>query len=145
MKYIPALPIVLYAAALVLPAYEARGDFPGYLVLAMGWMGLVILQPAWLANPIFFVALAVHLQDRRKGLPWAMASLGFAAFSVFFRKMPYDNGFAAVDWKLGSLVWGAALLSLAASCAWHSSLGDPITEHPPDSGNGRSQPPESAP
>ncbi|UXZ93397.1 hypothetical protein NUJ27_33760 [Burkholderia cenocepacia] len=56
----------LYLLSLTLPAmhFEKEASLSGLSVLAQGWLGLFMLNPAWLANPLYVVA-AVQLARSR--------------------------------------------------------------------------------
>ena len=57
-RAVTLIAILLYASAMPFPAFKcalgSRG-FEGYGVLMVGWMGLITLDPRWLANIGFFV------------------------------------------------------------------------------------------
>nr|WP_230953468.1 hypothetical protein [Burkholderia cepacia] len=56
----------LYLLSLTMPAmhFEKEALLSGRSVLAQGWLGLLMLNPAWLANPLY-VAAAVQLARSR--------------------------------------------------------------------------------
>lgn len=57
---------VLYVLSLMMPAmhFEKEASLSGLSVLAQGWWGLFMFNPAWLANPLYVVA-AVQLARNR--------------------------------------------------------------------------------
>jgi hypothetical protein len=58
--------IVLFVISLVLPAllFEEVEPVRGSTLLVWGWWGLILGNPAWCANPIFFVALLTFFAKR---------------------------------------------------------------------------------
>ncbi|QDP72109.1 hypothetical protein FOG18_05765 [Legionella israelensis] len=75
--------ISLFLPSAVIPNFE-RG-FPetiyGYEILVSGWMGLISLQPAWLANPVYIIELLTYgsVSSYRLGV----AAIILALFSPF--------------------------------------------------------------
>ena len=58
--------LAIYVASLMLPAVlktdtSAAHDagYPGYSILMIGWLGVANLQPAWIANPLLLLTLAM--------------------------------------------------------------------------------------
>ncbi|HTE42324.1 MAG TPA: hypothetical protein VK629_15990, partial [Steroidobacteraceae bacterium] len=48
----------LYLVSMCLPTFRCHNgvnEGPGFLVLLMGWLGLITYDPRWLANLLFFV------------------------------------------------------------------------------------------
>ena len=63
--------LALWGVSLFLPALHLRfypdGEtviLPGYKVLASGWVGVLALQPGWLANPLLGALLVVWWRGR---------------------------------------------------------------------------------
>ncbi|HXH03281.1 MAG TPA: hypothetical protein VNN09_08165 [Candidatus Competibacteraceae bacterium] len=67
------LSLLLYALACASPALEfvPSADGPqvarGLNLLALGWLGVLVLQFAWLANPLLWLAWTLLLLRRRRG------------------------------------------------------------------------------
>jgi hypothetical protein len=92
---------LLYAVSLVLPAIAEtypdgmRIDEQGYLILAMGWMGILIGQVAWFANPIWLLAVILFWRRRWKGAARASVAavlLGAVSFALYSTGLPSDSG-----------------------------------------------------
>ena len=92
---------VLFAASLILPAIAEtypggmRIDEQGYLILAMGWMGILIAQVGWFANPLWLLGLILLWRQRWKGA--AIASVlavlvGAVSFMLYRTGLPSDSG-----------------------------------------------------
>ncbi|QIG81314.1 hypothetical protein [Stakelama tenebrarum] len=69
----------VWMASLAFPVFDADGILgPGGWFLAFGWMGLIVGDWAWLANPAFFLALLL-LWFGRMARPLGIAALGVLA------------------------------------------------------------------
>ncbi|MDR3101085.1 MAG: hypothetical protein LBV73_28980 [Paraburkholderia sp.] len=57
---------VLFFAALLMPAmyFEKEAPLQGLSVLAQGWLGLLMLNPSWLANPLYVLAAVQFVRKR---------------------------------------------------------------------------------
>ena len=53
-RIVGGLILLMWAVSVALPVFttcrSGYDHFPGLFLLAIGWMGLLTLQPAWLAN-----------------------------------------------------------------------------------------------
>jgi hypothetical protein len=118
---ISLLGIGLYAVSLSLPAFScATGkSFMGYEVLAMGWAGLITLDPRWFANAGFWMLLYRSVATSRDIAPGAMgiavvlglASLLPAAGCAVPGGAPgVSSGLAA-----GGYLWVASLIAACAA------------------------------
>ena len=111
------LALLLYAISLALPGLHLR-DYPpveGYRILLTGWYGLMVLQVAWLANPLFAAAVIAAIRHR----PRLAAGLAAAAFGIGLLSFTATNWIAhhAYMERLGAgfYVWMAAFLVLATT------------------------------
>lgn len=52
--------VILYLGSLLMPALECRNSWSGFELLLSGWIGLIFLDPRWLAN-VFFIAMLLQL------------------------------------------------------------------------------------
>ena len=84
------LALLLYAISLALPGLHLRDYQPveGYRILLTGWYGLMVLQVAWLANPLFAAAVIAAFRHR----PRLAAGLAAAAFGIGLRPSPPPTG-----------------------------------------------------
>jgi hypothetical protein len=73
------IPALLFAVSLFLPAvYQSNSPASGAWLLAFGWLGILRLQVAWLANPIGLAAFMFALSNRL----WPAAVLGCVALVI---------------------------------------------------------------
>ncbi len=114
----PILAIIAAAwtVSLALPAVSAGGrTFDGLELLLRGWEGFSRGVPAWIANPLFFAALAAAFA--RRDVPAAvLAALAVALGATsFMTEELLRRGTAFVppiELRTGFYVWFAALLAL---------------------------------
>ncbi len=72
--FIPATSLFLYAVACALPCLEyetfagEREIWFGYSILLQGWMAILVGQVAWLANPVWLLAMLFFVFRR-----WSLA------------------------------------------------------------------------
>jgi hypothetical protein len=99
--------MLLYCISLVLPAFD---DWPGYMVLATGWLGLMFLFPSWLANPLF-VTSYFTLPSRPQLAAWlALAAVLLAAAIPLFPGVPGDDSWERVkNWQMGTYFWVSSM------------------------------------
>jgi hypothetical protein len=108
--------LAIYVASLMLPAVlktdtSAAHDagYPGYSILMIGWLGVANLQPAWIANPLLLLTLA--MPTRALGIATAV----FAACAIGWREIPNDAGVEHVlSYGAGYYLWMLAM-ALTAS------------------------------
>ncbi|WP_422019931.1 hypothetical protein [Pyruvatibacter mobilis] len=111
------LALLLYAISLALPGLHLR-DYPpveGYRILLTGWYGLMVLQLAWLANPLF-AAAAIAAFRHRPRLAFGLAAAAFGIGLLSFTATNWIAHHAYIE-RLGAgfYVWMAAFLVLAAT------------------------------
>ncbi len=86
--------IALYVASLLLPAmhFERESPLTGMSLLAQGWLGLLMLNPSWLANPLYIVAVVqfVHRRYARATL-FAGAAVACALCSLLTTKWYFNE------------------------------------------------------
>lgn len=114
----------LYAASLILPAIAEtypggmRIDEQGYLILAMGWMGILIGQVGWFANPVWLLAVVLLWRRRWTGAARASGAavlLGAVSFALYSTGIPSDSGDTIkAGLLIGFWVWWSSLWVLAA-------------------------------
>jgi hypothetical protein len=106
--------LVFYVLACAYPALIFRRSsseievWSGFRVLTIGWLGLLVGQIAWYANPVIVLSLLFVLL-RRWGLTLVVsgASLLIAAntFLLFHKELPADEG-SVVKLRLERLGFG---------------------------------------
>lgn len=115
---------VLYILSLVLPAmyFEKEAPLSGMSVLVQGWWGLLMLNPAWLANPLYVVAIVQLARNRyaRSSL-FSAAALACALCSLLTTKWYFNEadatpisgyGVAFYAWLVAHIVLLAGSLRL---------------------------------
>lgn len=72
--------IALYVTSLTLPGLHLEGHDPayGWDILMRGWLGIAILEIAWISNILFAVALVATLMEK----PVHAAYIATAAFLI---------------------------------------------------------------
>ena len=110
------LALLLYAISLALPGLHLR-DYPpveGYRILLTGWYGLMVLQVAWLANPLFAAAVIAAIRHRPRlaaGLAAALSMGDLGVVALFA-----DPDFATLPLQIYRLM-GAYRMEAAAAAA----------------------------
>jgi len=112
--------LAVWAAALLMPAVVVQGGqaFNGFAVLSRGWQGFDAGVYAWLANPLFLIALVLcwlrfyEFAGILAGVGSVLALTSFAAAGI-----ARDAGAAVPDLSLsaGFYLWLLAQLGLLAS------------------------------
>ncbi|MBU9679139.1 hypothetical protein KTF37_20020 [Burkholderia multivorans] len=84
----------LYVVSLLLPAmyFEKEAPLIGMSVLAQGWWGVLMLNPSWLANPLYVIA-AVQFGRARYGRAsvFSGAAVVCALCSLFTTKWYFNE------------------------------------------------------
>ncbi|RQT68356.1 hypothetical protein DF029_23945 [Burkholderia cepacia] len=107
----------LYVLSLMMPAmyFEKEASLSGMSVLAQGWWGVFMLNPAWLANPLY-VASAIQLARRRyaRASQFSGAAFVCALCSLFTTKWYFNEAAATPISSFGMAfyVWLVAQLVL---------------------------------
>lgn len=114
------LSVALFIVSCVMPAIELGGQWqPGFFCLILGWYQL---NPAWLANAVYAVALGKTLfPDRRRDSRGAALVLSFHALLLsLFSFQLYDNE-RGVRYVEGGIVYARTTL-LSGCYVWMSSF-----------------------
>ncbi len=110
----------VYVLSLFLTAFVlASGEvWPGWLVLEVGWMGVLMLMFAWLANVAGLVSfLLLALCDYGLALMFTVIAFVLGLQSFFFKAVPYDNRVDYVDHlDVGFYVWMLSFFLAALCC-----------------------------
>lgn len=107
---------MLFLVSLALPGLvlETSETVAGWRLLLTAWYGLLVLQVAWLANPLFIVALVLAARRR----PQAARVLAAGAFGIGLFSFTADiwiaNHVRITGLGAGFYVWMAAFALLAA-------------------------------
>jgi hypothetical protein len=117
------LSIVFYAASLFLPAFhfQYRDPLVGFTVLLWGWWGLLLLNPAWLANVVYPIAILSFYSRRYERsviTAFVTALLGLA--SLFAKEWSFNEGSGTPIKHLGVAfyLWEASFLVLFGGSYW---------------------------
>lgn len=145
-KNLLLLSMLLFVASLGFQCYYCEGDspdwsfgspkYPGYLLLILGWFGVLITELAWLANPFYGVVMALaheHLKNLKKpeksgqknsfeiqaglaigilvSVSAVMLSLSFLfQTSTCFVDGPLGNSKKIAGYGPGYVLWGSAMV-----------------------------------
>jgi len=122
--------VVVYLACLPFNSFcvsEECGNWPGWGVLIMGWMELILHAEAgvsWLANPIVFVAWAsIFFRWRISALVFSVTALLLAIWFLGVDEVIVDEGGAwrtVTGYAAGYWLWLVSIL-LAVTAAWKIS------------------------
>ena len=97
--------------------YAHQRELKGIEILAMGWLGLLTLNFAWLANP-FFLLTVWRISARKKSLGIATICLLLAIDTVRFSSMLLDEGggtSSVYGYGWGAILWFTAICLALAS------------------------------
>jgi hypothetical protein len=122
-RWIVLIAVGLYLISLCLPVFlfDAHPAVMGHTLLFWGWWGLLTLNPAWLGNGLFVIALG-FLWMKSYRLSWYIGGIGFllGLTSFFVEEWWFNEGSGTpiAAYGAGFYVWLAALGGLAAGSKW---------------------------
>ena len=105
---------MIFVISLCLPAYVDGPPSPhqkavyGAEVLLVGFIGGLVGEPRWLANPIFIYVVLGCLAERRIRTPQL---LGFLLLVVAVSLLVYQP--RTIQWAVGAYVWGLSMVLAA--------------------------------
>lgn len=111
-----AASMALYVASLLLPAmyFEREAPLTGMSLLAQGWWGLLMLNPAWLANPLYVVAVVQFARRRyARAALCAAAAVACALCSLLTTKWYFNEADATPIRSLGIAFYTWAIAQIA--------------------------------
>jgi hypothetical protein len=117
--------LCLYGASLLLPAFSCvhTKSFPGYGVLAFGYMGLLALDPRWFANIGFALLLIATLRSKPAVRPGVGGVTAMLALFSFAGAAGCEGGGGAPEVSTGLALGGYLWVSaLALACAANFSV-----------------------
>jgi hypothetical protein len=124
--------LCLYGVSLFLPAFTCAhtNSFPGYGVLAIGYMGLLGLDPRWFGNVGFFWLIVTTLKSPSSNHPIVLGSTVVLALASFAAAAGCEGGGGApamsTGLALGGYLWVAALLiACVASFSFRQETKEP--------------------
>lgn len=115
-----------FALSLFFPAFQChRPSWLGYEILFLGYMGILALDPRWLAN-IFIIFIWIWLAQPSIKAPPKKMSVLLIACGVSAPLYPshvgcpgMDTPTAATGLALGGYFWAASLVVAAAAVLFH--------------------------
>ncbi len=122
---------LLWSLSVALPVWLTRSNesgnweaVRGILPALLGWLGLLVLCPAWFAN-LLLVPLCIMLFERsRGGFPIGLVALALAGSAYFLPGIYGDNDEAVIVQRLiGFYLWLGAFLIITLA---HAILSPPI-------------------
>lgn len=115
--------LLAYIGSLFLPAFEFAQEpsVGGLQVLLLGWLGLLTLNPAWLANPLFFVALySTIIGKYRRARFLSACAVLLGSMSLLAKEWYFDESRGTPILRLGPAfyLWMASLVILFGGSLW---------------------------
>ncbi len=132
--------ISLYLTACLLPTINDDLGYPGFVLLAIGWLGLFVGQFAWYANPLLWAAW-VSLWKEHCGRAIVLGAIAFALGLHTFTLVEIPNFTTGIEVEgvgIGVYVWlgsmavlvvGATILGLGQRCLSSRSIAQVIQLH----------------
>ncbi len=117
MKWLLYFSACLFIGSLFLPGFVTpdQGAWPGYMILAFGYIGIFLFVFAWFANIFGFVAFIFALTKQYKvALFLAVVAVLVALDAYGFHSIPGDDGSEPVSYLgIGFYIWIVSFLILA--------------------------------
>ncbi|WP_058034492.1 hypothetical protein [Burkholderia pseudomallei] len=109
--------VALYAISLLMPAmyFEKEPSLTGMSVLSQGWLGLLMLNPSWLANPLYTIAAVQFTRSRySRASIFSGAAVACALCSLFTTKWYFNeaNATPIASFGIGFYTWLVAQIVL---------------------------------
>jgi hypothetical protein len=120
-RYAGILILVMWVASLILPVFSTcRAGYDhvgGWFMLMMGWMGVIVLQPAWFANLLMLVIAGLLLARGHAPVWLGVLTVIIAAPAWLFKEMTDDTGAVPIcHYHAGYWLWFAtAVVALLAT------------------------------
>jgi hypothetical protein len=124
-KALPYVSAALYLVSLLTPALITQASinepWPGWSLLAFGWLALIDGHVSWLANPLFLFALLAYSRKSfgRAFLFAALASILMLSFLLYKSILADEGGGRTqiIGHPIGYWAWVASALVLMVSAA----------------------------
>ena len=119
-RFAGLLILLMWGVSLALPVFSTcRAGYDhvgGWFVLMIGWMGVMILQPAWFANVLIVIIAVLMLAGRRAPIWLGIVTAAIAGAAWLFTDMYDDTGNVPIcHYHAGYWLWlataGVALLA----------------------------------
>ena len=123
-RILAAVALLMWCVSLAFPALIlSRHTYSGLEILLTGWLGLIVLMFAWLANPFFLYAAVRQLSGRPA--PRALLFAVALALSTFLidRILTDEGGGKDIvyGYGLGAILWFLSIFLLATAAGWQST------------------------
>lgn len=128
-RWAGVLILAMWVASLILPVFSACNhnydETGGWFLLAAGWFGFLVLQPAWLANWFILAVGVVLVLNKRPPIWLGMLAGIFAAPAWWWKEWNDDSGSVPIcHYHSGYWLW----LAVAGVCV----IVPFLTRHAPD-------------
>ena len=118
--------VLLWGLAVALPVWDTRSNnygewavVRGFLPAILGWLGLLVVCPAWFANLLLIPAGIMLFKRRRGGFAVSLVALAVAASAYMLPGIYGDNDEAVIVGRLiGFYLWLGSFLVIAVACAF---------------------------
>jgi hypothetical protein len=121
--------LVLWLVSLALPVFTTcRPGYDhvgGWFILLMGWMGVIVVQPAWFANILILIVAIILIAHRRAPVWLGVLTAALAACALYFKDMVDDTGNVPIcHYHAGYWLWlGTGALVLIATVTTRNADG----------------------
>jgi hypothetical protein len=108
--------LLMWAVSLVLPVFTTcRPGYDhvgGWFLLGFGWMGVMMLQPAWFANWLIVIIATILLAERRAPIWLGIVTAIVAGAAWFFTAWYDDTGDVPIcHYHAGFWLWLATAVA----------------------------------
>jgi|688.fasta_scaffold637574_2 hypothetical protein len=127
--------VFFYACSLFLPAFTCGSNesFPGWGVLALGWMGLITGDPRWFANLGFILLTVACLRPSTSRHPIAAGITALLALASFVAPAAgCEGGSGTPNWSTGLDLGGYLWVAAVVASSWASALCPQDPEERPE-------------
>jgi len=101
--------LILFVLSLLLTSFFTSGeDIRGYWILILGWIGLIIFQYSWFANPLNLLSLLLVNQRPKLALLLSAVAFLLASQAFIFSEIPSGTSSGKIyikEFGLGLYVW----------------------------------------
>lgn len=119
---------LLWGLAVALPVWDTRSNQSGEWAVArgffpaiLGWLGILVLCPAWFANFFLVPSCLTLFKNLRGGFVLSLVAFAVAASAYILHGLYGDNDEAVIEGRLiGFYLWLGAFLTMALA---HAILG----------------------